>query len=69
MKLTLQKNTTSITIEMDEMDMNDIVDSFIYMLFGLGYSMEDIENHIVKASEIIKNNHKDEQPNKDISLI
>lgn len=69
MKLTLQKNTTSITIEMDEMDMNDILDSFIYMLFGVGYSMEEIENHIVKASEIIKNNHKDEQTDTHISII
>jgi hypothetical protein len=69
MKLTLQKAETSITIEMDEMDMNDIFDSFIYMLFGLGYSMEEIENHLLKASEIIKNNHKDEQTNTHISTI
>ena len=68
MKLTLQKNTTSITIEMDEMDMDDIVDSFVYMLFGVGYTMEEIENHFVKASEIIKNNHN-EQTNKNISTI
>ena len=69
MKLTLQKNSTSITVEMDEMDMDDIVDSFIYMLFGLGYTMEEIETHILKASEIIKKNHQDEQPNQDISAI
>jgi hypothetical protein len=69
MKLTLQKADTSITIEMDEMDMSDIFDSFIYMLFGLGYSMEEIENHLLKASEIIKNNHKDEPTNTHISTI
>jgi energy-coupling factor transporter ATP-binding protein EcfA2 len=69
MKLTLQKQSTSITIEMDEMDMSDIIDSFVYMLFGLGYSMEEIEDHILKASELIKNNHKDEQPNKNLSII
>jgi hypothetical protein len=69
MKLTLQKAETSITIEMDEMDMSDIFDSFIYMLFGLGFSMEEIENHLLKASEIIKNNHKDEQTNTHISTI
>ena len=54
---------------MDEMEMSDIIDSFIYMLFGLGYEMNDIENHILKASEVIKNNHKHEQTNKDISTI
>ena len=69
MKLTLQKAETSITIEMDEMDMSDIFDSFIYMLFGLGYSMEEIENHLLEASEIIKNNHKDEPTNTHISTI
>jgi hypothetical protein len=69
MKLIVQKQSTSITIEMDEMEMSDIIDSFIYMLFGLGYEMNDIENHILKASEVIKNNHKHEQTNKDISII
>lgn len=51
------------------MEMSDIIDSFIYMLFGLGYEMSDIENHILIAAEIIKNNHKHEQTNKDISII
>lgn len=69
MKLTLQKADTSITIEMNEMDMDDILDSFIYMLFGLGYDMEEIQNHILKAAEIIKKNHKDEQTNTHISAI
>lgn len=54
---------------MDEMDMSDIFDSFIYMLFGQNYEMEDIENHILKSAEIIKNNHQDEQTNKDTSTI
>ncbi len=69
MKLTIQKGDTSISVEMDAMDMDDILDSFIYVLFGLGYEIEDIENHILKASEIIKNNHKHEQTNKDTSPI
>jgi hypothetical protein len=69
MKLTLQKEDTSISVEMNEMDMSDIFDSFIYMLFGQGYEMNDIESHIIKLAEIIKNNHKDEQTNKDTSII
>ena len=68
MKLTVQKDSTAITIEMDAMDMSDIVDSFVYMLYGLGYTIEEIENHILKAAEIIKNNHN-EQTNKDSSPI
>jgi hypothetical protein len=70
MKLTVQKGTTSVSIEMDEMDMSDILDSFIYMLYGLGFSIEEIEAQILKASEIIKNNHKQDEPtNKSNSVI
>lgn len=67
MKLTLQKGETIISVEMDEMDTADVFDSFVYALFGLGFSIEDIENQITKASQIIKNNH--EPSNKDISTI
>ena len=68
MKIVITKGKDTVSVERgDSTSMEDIIEGFVSCLFVLGYEYEEIRANVVKAAEILKNNHN--ESDKDISTI
>jgi hypothetical protein len=67
MKITIQREDHIISIEKTSESLDELMGAYLSSLFVLGYSEDEIENHIRTAYELIKNNQeKDEPKNKNV---
>ena len=67
MKITIQREDHIIPIEKTSESLDELMGAYLSSLFVLGYSEDEIENHISTAYELIKNNQeKDEPKNKNV---
>lgn len=66
MKISLTNHKTSVTIEKEEESIEVLIDSFISCMVILDFEPQEIKKEIIKAAEILKNNH---EPSKNFSPI
>jgi hypothetical protein len=62
MKITIQRDSHIISIEKPSDSLEELMGAYLSSLFVLGYSEDEIENHITTAHELIKNNPKNDEP-------
>lgn len=64
MKITLTRGEKSITFDTPDDSIAETFGFLMFGLFGMGYDFEEINDHILKVSENLKEpqkNHKDER--------
>lgn len=63
MKVIVTNGKDTASIERGDSSMEDLIEGFVSCLFVLGYDYDEIRNHIIKAAEILKNNHNESDKN------
>lgn len=62
MKITIEKDNDIVSISKPSNNLSELIGSYLSLLFVLGFSESEIENHILDASLVIKNNQQKNEP-------
>lgn len=63
MNVTIQKGDIEISVTFKEEAIDHVFENILFILLGIGYTIEDIEKEAIKLSQDLKKDHYAKVPN------